>query len=311
MEQTAEYQTREDWLKARMKGIGGSDAGAICGLNPYKSRLALYLEKIGETKPVQENEMMYWGNVLEEIVAKEFERRSGLKVREEHKILKSETHPFMIANVDRLVVGLDEGLECKTANAYVKEQWTNGKIPDSYMAQIQHYMAVTGYKAWWIAVLIGGNDFRYQRVERDDEFINMLIQLESDFWVNHVQAGVMPEADGTDSSTKIINEMFPSADIGSETILNNNVDELIQDYFEYDELAKRYSELKDETANKIKMQLGDREKGLTKKHIVNWKNCTTNRIDSKKLQTEQPEIYSKYLKPSAYRKFSIKEIKGE
>ncbi len=311
MENIAEYSSKDEWIKARMKGIGGSDAGAICGLNPYKSRLALYLEKIGETKPVQENEMMYWGNVLEDIVAKEFERRSGLKVEKSDVILKSATHSFMIANVDRLIVGIDEGLECKTANAYVKEQWLNGKVPDSYMAQIQHYMAVTGYKAWWIAVLIGGNDFRYQRVERDQEFIDMLIQLESDFWINHVQAGVMPEADGTESSTKIINEMFPSADIGSETILNNNVDELIQDYFEYDELAKRYSDLKDETANKIKMQLGDKEKGLTSNYIVNWKNCTTNRIDSKKLQMEQPEIYSKYLKPSAYRKFSIKEIKGE
>ena len=311
MEQTAEYQTRQEWLKERQKGIGGSDAGAICGLNPYKSRLALYLEKIGETKPVQENEMMYWGNVLEDIVAKEFERRSGLKVREEHKILKSATHPFMIANVDRLIVGLDEGLECKTANAYVKEQWTNGKVPDSYMAQIQHYMAVTGYKAWWIAVLIGGNDFRYQRVERDDEFINMLTELEFDFWFNHVLRGVMPDADGSESSTKIINEMFPSADIGSEKLLSSDVDNLISDFIDYADLEKRYGILKEETANKIKMILEDKEKGLTSNYIVNWKNCTTNRIDSKKLQMEQPEIYSKYLKPSAYRKFSIKEIKGE
>ena len=202
--------SREDWLRERIRGIGGSDAGTICGLNPWKSRVELYMDKIGEIPPIEENDLMYWGTVLEDVVAQEFSIRSGMKVQRQNSIVRCAEYPFMLANIDRKIVGLREGLECKTANAFTKSKWENGKIPDSYMAQVQHYMAVTGYQAWWLAVLIGGNDFRYQRIERDQEFIDMLIQLESDFWHNNVLAGVMPEPDGSEACSGIIKKRWAS-----------------------------------------------------------------------------------------------------
>jgi putative phage-type endonuclease len=299
--------SHEEWLQARQQGIGGSDASVVAGLNPYKSRVQLYLEKTGEVDApdLSNNEKVYWGNVLEDVVAKEFMNRTELKVRRRNSILTHPVHNFMLANVDRLIIGAEEGLECKTASSYMQEHWKDGKIPEMYICQIQQYMAVTGYKAWWIAVLIGGSDFRFQKVERDDEFINLLIQLESDFWINHVQAGVMPEVDGSQSTTAIINKMFPESNQEQITLPDDTPD-LIRDYFEYCELEKRYAELKDESANKIKMLLGENERGLTNGYMVNWKPVKSNRFDSKAFQKAQPELYQKYINESVSRRFSIK-----
>ena len=105
----------------------------------------------------------YFGNVLEEVVAQEFAKRTGLKVQRRNAILQHPAYPWMLANVDRLIVGERIGLECKTASEYLKKEWEGEEIPVTYLLQCQHYMAVTGYEAWWIAVLIGGNKFVYKR----------------------------------------------------------------------------------------------------------------------------------------------------
>lgn len=304
--------SHEAWLLQRSKGIGGSDAGVICGLNPWKSKLELYLDKIGEIPPVEENEFMYWGNVLEDVVAQEFSKRTGLKVQRKNSIIRSTEFPFMLANIDRKIVGIREGLECKTANAFTKSKWDDGKIPDSYIAQIQHYMSVTCFEAWWVAVLIGGNEFRYQRVERDKEFIEMLIHLESDFWNNNVLAGVMPEPDGSSACRDVIKKMFPDSVPETQKSLTGFHDDLVRDWFEYQELEKKYADLKEETANKIKLELENHEKGFTPKNIIQWKSIKSDKFDSKSFQKDHPDLFKKYTKESSYRRFSIKPIdKGE
>src|SRR5690554_2691682 len=159
--------TREQWLEERRKGIGGSDAAAIAGLSRYRSPIQVYMDKLGLIEPPEENEAMYWGRKLEDIVAEEFSIRTGLKVRRRNAILQHPEYPFMLANVDRLIVGKNEGLECKTTSAYRADEWKDDGIPWEYAIQCYHYMAVTGYKAWWIAALIGGNQFIYKRIERD------------------------------------------------------------------------------------------------------------------------------------------------
>lgn len=299
---------KQSWIQERRSGIGGSDAGTIAGLNPWKSPVQLYLEKTGQIDDccVANEEACYWGTALEDMVAREFSKRSGLKVRRRNAILQHPEHDFMLANVDRLIVGIEEGLECKTASFYMKDKWKDGHVPDMYMAQIQHYMAVTGYKAWWLAVLIAGNDFRYQRVERDDEFIDMLIKLEKNFWEDNVLAGVMPEPDGTSACSDVINQMFP--DGHGETVLDASHEKAVKDFEEYSALEKQYKELKDEAANRLKMAVGDNERGLLTNHVVIWKPVTSKRIDTKRLKAEQPSVFNQYANESSYRRFSIKEI---
>ena len=121
--------SREGWLQLRKQGIGGSDAGAVCGLNPYSSKMKVFVDKTSDSTEVIDNEAIRIGNDLEQYVAQRFMEATGLKVRRSNFMYRSKEHPFMIADVDRLVIGEDAGLECKTASAYSADKWDDGKIP--------------------------------------------------------------------------------------------------------------------------------------------------------------------------------------
>ena len=175
------HMDRKAWLEARKQGLGGSDVATIACLSKWKSQVQVFLEKTQaiEQEDVQ-SEVAYFGNVLEEVVAQEFAKRTGLKVQRRNAILQHPEYPWMLANVDRLIVGERIGLECKTASEYLKK---NGRMKKYLLLifQCQHYMAVTGYEAWWIAVLIGGNKFVYKKIERDEDIIQYLINMERTF----------------------------------------------------------------------------------------------------------------------------------
>lgn len=303
--------SREEWLEIRRKGIGGSDVAALAGLSKYKSPFALYLEKTGEVKfDDVTSEAAYFGNVLEDVVAKEFAIRTGLKVKKRNQMLRHPDHPFMMANLDRVIVGANEILECKTASEYLKGEWEGDEVPAAYLLQIMHYMAVTGADAAWIAVLIGGNKFVYKRVERDEELIAYLIDIERNFWENHILAGVAPEIDGTEAAKSFLNQLYPEATVETSVDLSHEVDALVDalDVAKEEEKAakKRITELE----NRIKMELGENECGSTEQNIVTWKNVTSNRVDSNVLKTKFPEVYEQVLKASTARRFAIKPNKG-
>lgn len=297
--------TREQWLKERRKGIGGSDAAAIAGLSRYRSPIQVYMDKLGLIEPPEENEAMYWGRKLEDIVAEEFSIRTGLKVRRRNAILQHPEYPFMLANVDRLIVGKNEGLECKTTSAYRADEWKDDEIPWEYAIQCHHYMAVTGYKAWWIAALIGGNQFIYKRIERDESIINNLIKIESDFWHNHVLKQIPPDPDGSDASTEILKQLYPESN--GETIeLPPDVESLIEQYELAKEEEKAAAERKREAENKIKAIMGEYEQAYWKDRKITWKTMTTYRFDTKRFQKEHPDLYQKYVNETSYRRFKVK-----
>lgn len=154
--------SRDEWLLERRKGIGGSDASVILGLNKWRTAFELWLDKTGQV-PVSESasEAAYFGSILEDIVAKEFEVRSGKKVRRKRSMLKHPEHDFILANIDRMIVGEKAILECKTTSEYNLKEWENDEIPADYIVQVQHYLGVLGpeYKKAYFAVLIGGNKF--------------------------------------------------------------------------------------------------------------------------------------------------------
>ena len=300
---------REIWLQFRRKGIGGSDAAAIAGLSKWKSPVVVYLEKVGQAPDDDlQSDAAYFGTVLEDVVAQEFSRRTGLKVRRCNQMLQHPDYPFMLANVDRLIVGDKAGLECKTASEYLKGEWEGEEIPAQYLLQCQHYMAVTGYNAWWIAVLIGGNKFVYKKVDRDEEIIQYLIQLESDFWNNHVVPQVPPMMDGSEASTTLLKTMYSVGELDSETELPMEADSLIEQLQHAKLDEKAATERVTELENRLKSMLGDHETGLTSNHIVTWKTVTSQRVDSKALAKHHPDIHEKFLKPSTSRRFGVKAV---
>lgn len=294
-----------EWLRLRRNGIGGSDAAAILGMSPWKSPMDVWLEKTGEfTRDDEESEQMYWGTVLEAVVAEEFTRRTGLKTRRRNAILQSRQHPFMIANVDRLVVGEPAGLECKTTGLYNADDWRIG-IPEYYYPQVQHYMAVTGYDTWYVAVLIGGQEYKHYKVPRDDGFIRELVAAESDFW-RRVTEKVPPPIDGTDASTELLKRLYPEAEEGTEIELPLDALALINEYEDACRQEKEIQHVKNEAANKLKEMLGSHERGFIHDRQVVWKNVVSRRLDTKALQKEYPDIYERFVRESTYRRFSIK-----
>ncbi len=149
--------SNEEWLRLRKTGIGGSDAGSICGVNPFGSPMKVYYDKTSSSVEELDNEAVRQGHDLEDYVAQRFMEATGLKVRRSNFMYRSTEYPFMIADVDRLVVGEDAGLECKTASAYNTDKWKDGNIPLHYIMQCYHYMAVTGKRTWYIAAVILGH----------------------------------------------------------------------------------------------------------------------------------------------------------
>lgn len=299
--------SHEEWLAARKQGLGGSDAGTVLGFNKYKSPFELYQEKIGAYEPHVDNDAVYFGNALEDFVAQEFAKRTGKKVRRMNKILVHPEHEFMNANLDRVIVGEKAILECKTASEYLREAWEGEDIPASYLCQVHHYLAVTGYEKAYIAVLIGGNKFVWKEVERDEEFIQILIEREKDFWENHVLAQNPPPIDGSDAASNFLKELYPEDD-GTAIMLTKD-DETVLDAIEAlsDEI-KQLETQKKEHENKIKLKLETASEAHSPRHKLTFKTVVSNRIDSKRLKEEVPEVYEKFTKPSSARRLTIKKL---
>ena len=302
---------RAEWLCLRRQGIGGSDAGAVCGLNPYISPIDVYADKSGVVENDDfDNEAMREGRDFEEYVARRFTEATGFKVRRSNRMYASREYPFMLADIDRLVVGKENGivgLECKTASPYSAAKWEDGMVPAHYLAQCYHYMAVLGANVWYIAVLIYGQAFKYVKIERDEEAIQNLIRLEKHFWENHVLARVMPEPDGSEAADNFISSYFVKAFSG-RMIKLTDFDERLK---RREEIATKMKELdieKKKIEQEVKVFMQDAEVAENESFFVSWKNTVTNRLDGTRLREDMPEVYKKYLKTTAGRRFVVRSV---
>ena len=297
--------SHDKWLEYRKQGIGGSDAGAVCGLNPYISPMQVYEDKTSVKTEDKDNEAMRQGRDLENYVARRFTEATGLKVKRANTMFYDEQNPFMLADVDRLVVGERAGLECKTVNLYNADKWEDGNIPPHYKIQCYHYMAVLGMDAWYIAALILGKGFVYHKIERDEEVIANLRDIEKDFWENHVKAGVVPAPDGSEAAGEWLFSAFPNAKKESVIPLTG-FDERLKRRMEVTELIGKLEKEKAQIEQEVKLYLGDVECAENASYRVTWKNVVSNTLDTKRLKTEQPELYQKYVRSSQSRRLTIK-----
>jgi len=295
---------KKEWLKYRKQGIGGSDAGAVCGLNPYRTAMQVYQDKLSDETEEFDNEAMRQGREFEDYVARRFTEATGKKVRRANAMFYHENYPFMLADVDRMVVGENAGLECKTASPYVAEQWENGKIPLSYQIQCLHYMAVCNADAWYIAVLIYGREFKYYKMERDEEMIENLIRIEQNFWENHVLKEQMPSPDGSKIADSVISECFKQTI--PETIPLTGFNEKLKRRQEISEIIGKMDTEKRLIEQELKLYLGEAEVAENEQYRVSWKMVQSNRLDEKRLKEEQPEIYEKYKKSVLSRRFMVR-----
>lgn len=293
--------SNDQWLKARLQGIGSSDAATAVGLNPYKSQLELWMEKTGRITPTQPNPLedspLLWGTVLEPIVAEHYAKRTGRKVRRVNAILQHSEYPWMLANLDREVVGDDEVqvLECKTAGMFGSKLWRDG-VPEYVQLQVQHQLAVTGQKAADVAVLLGGQKLQIYRIERDDALIERLIKLEQAFW-QRVLTDTPPPADASSSSETALRILYPSdngevVDLSEDMEANRSFEAML----EVREQLEQFKSLEAELKHQLQQTMGEASVVRFASGQISWKQSADSTVfDTQRFKSDHPELYDSYL----------------
>lgn len=293
---------RDEWLAIRKKGIGSSDAAAAVGLNPYKSQLELWLEKTGKDQalpkidPEDESSPTYWGSLLEPIVAAHYTKRTGNRVRRINAVLQHPSEPWMMANIDREIMGdgTVQILECKTAGLNGARLWKEG-VPEYVQLQVMHQLAVTGKSAADVAVLICGQELQVHRIGRDEQMIAHLIELERAFW-RYVQTEQAPPADGSESADRALRCLYPhdsgmSLNLSGELELSAAFSDLVLVRQTLTDNLKREADLK----QRIQQRMGDASKAVFESGHVSWKRSKdSNGFDLGRLLQERPELAAQY-----------------
>lgn len=301
--------SREEWLEARRKGIGGSDASAIMGQNQWSSPLSVYMDKRGMAPEKEPTEAMIQGTDCEEVVAKRFERETSMKVKRCNKLFSHPEYPWMKANIDRQLVGTDGfvGLECKTTSPYSKTDFSGGEVPANYFWQCQHYMAVTGAQEWYLAVMVFSTGFYPFRIPRDENAIAQLIEAERSFWHDNVLAGVPPYPIGSEADDEAIDIMYATARYDKSA----NIDDMRQQLdllAMYEKESKAVNEKIDMIKQALKMRMGMYTSALCGRWKITWKDQTRTSIDSKRLKAELPDTFKMYSKTTTSRPLKIEEV---
>ena len=301
---------REDWLEFRKSGIGGSDAAAAVGLSPYQSQLELWLTKTGRDEnlpkpdPDDTTEPVFWGHLLEPIVAAAYTKQTGNRVRRVNAVLQHPTIPFMLANVDREVVGNRDVqlLECKTAGEFGARLWRDG-VHEYVTLQVQHQLMVTGKQAADVAVLLCGQKLDVHRIERDDALIARLVELEAAFW-RYVETDTPPPADGSESADRALRCLYPGAggtvDFTDDRRLSSAFADLVAVRADIETRQAIEAQLKQQ----IQQAMAEADRAQFETGAVSYKRSKDGSgVDLKRLLADHPELASRYAitKPGSRR----------
>ena len=268
--------SKEEWLRYRKCGITGTDAGAILGLNPYRSAFQVYHDKISDTIENIDSEAMRQGRDLEKYVAQRFTEATGLKVRRANAIYQNEEHPLLLADFDRLIVGQKAGLECKTVSPFSADKWADGKIPAHYMAQVNHYLAVSGFDCWYIAALIFGKELVIHKIISDKAVLDNLIAEEEHFWKYNVMPEIAPTPTGSEGDTQQINQMYFDDD-KSKTADLNAVRDLLDKRQSLSDQIEQLEQEKTAIEQQVKLEMQDAAYGTAPGYKVSWVSSESKR----------------------------------
>ena len=288
--------TREEWLQKRQGGIGGSDAAAILGLNPFKTSLDVYNDKTAEMIEEISSPKMKAGLRMESVIADWYGDETGFTIQHDYKMRKHPLYPILIADMDRLIVGQDLGpgvLECKNTSSYYKKHWEH-EIPLIYFCQEQHYFGVTGYKWGEIAMLVDGWEFDHFPLTPMAQYISDTQEVLLEWWENHIVKGVPPPA-MTEADLK---KLHPMSVEGMKIETTAEVMEMIQQHSALRSEEKESKTLKEDVAFQIKRAMGDAEILTFDDEVVATFKTGKDKsyFDKAQLKIDDPKIYIKYDK---------------
>lgn len=299
----------DETVKDRESYIGGSDAAAILGLSPWRTAYDVYLEKKGEGTQFEESEAMSWGNILEEPVAREFSKRTGKKVHKVNALLRRKEMPWMGAHLDRRVVGENAILEVKTSGR--RDGWGESgtdDLPDQYLCQVLHYLAVTGAEVAYVAALLCGQELRIYTVPRRDDLIEAIEAKEMEFWSCHVLPDEPPDVSNAADAARAWRAERGKIEVASE--------EVIQDLKTLRVVREQIDEMKAEKERlelgiKTFMETADTLVDVDGAPLVTWKESVSRRLDTKAFKAEHADLYEFFSDESVSRRFLLKKQRGE
>lgn len=326
--------SREEWLRYRRQGIGGSDVAAIMGFSPFCTKRDLYYDKLG-IKPAMDEEESNWvakevGHRLEDLVAEIFSKKTGLTVFPIRKMFRHPLYTFMLADVDFFIEFPDGTLgilECKTTNYNCQDKWENDSVPINYEYQGRHYMSVMNIKKMYFACLYGNNEneFIIRYMERDLELEEEIIAEEEFFWKEQVEKKVEPPyVEKPDLVLESIRKHYGPADKDADEVKLSqkhltsirNYMELKQKKSQLDSESRKLEERMKESYMEIVEELGVSCLGVLKdgntEYLVTYNPAYRTGIDKKsleKLKIHHPDIYDDYVSTTESRRFAVK-MKG-
>ena len=315
--------SRADWLAERRKSLGGSDMGAVLGLNRFRSPYSVWADKTGKLPDAEDTEAMRIGRDLEPYVLRRFAEKSGLRTRHINAIMRNDAFPHIHANVDSVVIGQRAGVEAKTASALNTRAFSGGDFPESYYAQCVTYLAITGYQRWYLAVLIMGREFKIYQMTRvfnddapewceasiyvSDGEVTALAAAAADFW-RYVETNTPPPVDGLKATGEALTAIYSQSDGGTVDLAA--VDSGIRNYLMLKKQVDELSGMMEEQKNQIMAYMEDAERGETGNVRIIWKTQTREVFDRKSFQKAYPEIdLSLYSKTSTSRPFKLTVVK--
>ena len=332
-----ENMSNEEWLGHRRSFIGGSDAGAVMGLSTYGSPLTVYLEKKNMAH-VEENDAMLRGSIMEPYIRQLTQRAFPyLQIEEAPYIFCSQVNPFMGANVDGFILideaklkadadfqALISGKEAGVKGLGIFEAkssqsgygFGNNELPDSYYAQVQHYLSVDDLQWALLTVyIIDKNKIRHYIILRDVEFITRMVSEEKDFYDNFLIPGVMPAPMGLESEEDLITGMFEGSE--STIVLGEAEKMLCSDYLEISASIKMFEEKKKAISNALKVTLLEKTKqpgkemkigAIAGKFNISWSRYESKRVDTEALK--KAGLYEQYSKKIETGRFTVTEKKA-
>lgn len=299
---------RDEWLARRRNGIGGSDAAAIVGLNPYSSPYSVWADKCGYSQDIADNEAMRQGRELEGYVAARFCEATGKNVHRVNQMIQHPEHAWMLGNIDRKVIGEHAGLECKTSKDIHLMRYRNGEYPPEYYVQCLHYMAVSGYRKWYLAVLVYGTDLLHFEINWDDDEIAELIRREKAFWDGHILTHIPPPADGSDATSNALAQVHPRP---NGQFAPCDTPELLEQYTGLNDQIRALNTEKKRVANQIKAMIGDNTSMGSTTHLACWLESNRTDCDLNALAAAHPNIdLEQYTHITTSRRLNVKQMEG-
>lgn len=301
----------EQQLKERRKYVTGTDASTILGVNPYDTVFDVWQRKLGlaDEKDLSGNPRVEAGTYLEPAIRQMFRDKAGKLVTEPEEIIIHPAHKWMAGSLDGLVPEENAILEIKTAG--FEDGWGDqgvNIIPKHYLCQVAHYMAVCDASYAYVAVLIGGWDFRYYKIDRSLKLEEKLVEKEYEFWHKNVLAQEPPEPRNYDDVVSLCRNKTIENPITS----NTEIEEVIRGLKEVKHKTKRLQEAEKNLKNKIALYMRQHETLISHNGeiLLTWKQAKDSaRFDSKKFTKEYPDLANKFvnLSPGSRRLL----IKGE